>query len=58
MNVTRFDHVSVNANGASLDEMTGLHRDALARAVQGEHTVPIWIAAGNTIELQRETRTA
>jgi glyoxylase I family protein len=30
------------------------------RAVQGEHTVQIWIVdpAGNTIELQQETRTA
>jgi catechol 2,3-dioxygenase-like lactoylglutathione lyase family enzyme len=30
-----------------------------ARAVQGENTVQIWIAdpAGNTIELQQETRT-
>ncbi len=30
------------------------------RALQGEHTVQIWIVdpAGNTIELQQETRTA
>lgn len=123
MRVTRFHHVSVNANGAPLDEMVGFYRDVLglgdqrrpeipdvpghwhvvgsqelhlvgappsgaaidptgnhfcvavedldaaiaefdargiqyARAVQGEHTVQIWIAdpAGNTIELQQETR--
>ncbi len=124
MRVTRFHHVSVNTNGASLDELVGFYRDVFglndqsrpeipgipghwhtvgdqelhlvgapasgatvdptgnhycvavddldgaiaeleargieyARAVQGEHTVQVWIAdpAGNTIELQQETRT-
>jgi len=121
--VTRFHHVSVNTNGASLDTLVGFYRDVLGlgdqprpeipgipghwhtvgdqelhlvgapasgatvdptgnhycvavddldgaiaeleargieytRAVQGEHTVQVWIAdpAGNTIELQQETR--
>ena len=125
MKVTRFHHVSVNSNGASLPEIVGFYRDVLglgdrprpeipgidghwhtvgdqelhivgappsgkaidttghhycvavedldgaiaeleargieyARAVQGENTVQIWIAdpAGNTIELQQETRPA
>jgi len=124
MRVTRFHHVSVNSNGAPLDEMVGFYREVLGlgdqrrpeipgipghwhlvgdqelhlvgaaasgtridttgnhfcvavddldgaiaeleargieyvRAVQGERTVQIWIAdpAGNTIELQQETRT-
>jgi catechol 2,3-dioxygenase-like lactoylglutathione lyase family enzyme len=123
MKVTRFHHVSVNSNGAPIDEMVDFYRDVLGlgderrpeipgvsghwhtvgdqqlhlvgappsgaaidttghhycvavddldgaireleergieyvRAVQGEHTVQIWIAdpAGNTIELQQETR--
>lgn len=123
MRVTRFHHVSVNANGSSLDELVGFYREVLGlgdqrrpeipgipghwhlvgdqelhlvgaaasgtgidatgnhfcvavddldaaiaeleaqgieylRAVQGENTVQIWIAdpAGNTIELQQETR--
>jgi catechol 2,3-dioxygenase-like lactoylglutathione lyase family enzyme len=123
MNVTRFHHVSVNSNGASLDAMVDFYRDVLGlgdkprpeipgigghwhtvgdqelhlvdapsvgpgidptghhycvavddldaaiaeletrgieyvRAVQGENTVQIWIVdpAGNTIELQQETR--
>jgi len=123
MRVTRFHHVSVNSNGAPLDEIVDFYRDVLglgdrarpeipgipghwhtvgdqelhvvgappsgapidptghhycvavddlngaiaeleargieyARAVQGEHTVQIWITdpAGNTIELQQETR--
>jgi catechol 2,3-dioxygenase-like lactoylglutathione lyase family enzyme len=121
--VTRFHHVSVNANGASLDEIAAFYRDVLGltdkprpdipgvpghwhavgdqelhlvgappqgtpidstghhycvavadldaavaeldergieyqRAVQGAGTVQIWISdpAGNTIELQQETR--
>jgi catechol 2,3-dioxygenase-like lactoylglutathione lyase family enzyme len=125
MKVTRFHHVSVNANGAELDDMVAFYRDVLGladksrpdipgvpghwhvvgdlelhlvgapprgtridatghhycvavadldaavaeleargieyqRAVQGENTVQIWISdpAGNTIELQEETRTA
>jgi glyoxylase I family protein len=125
MKVTRFHHVSVNANGAPLEPMVSFYRDVLGlddqprpeipgvpghwhtvgdqelhlvgappsgatidptgnhfcvavedldeaiaeletrgidytRAVQGEHTVQIWIVdpAGNTIELQQETRTA
>jgi catechol 2,3-dioxygenase-like lactoylglutathione lyase family enzyme len=123
MRVTRFHHVSVNSNGAPLDEIVGFYQEVLglaalarpeipgipghwhtvgdqelhvvgappsgaaidttghhycvavedldgaiaeleargieyARAVQGEHTVQIWITdpAGNTIELQQETR--
>ena len=123
MKVTRFHHVSVNANGASLDDMASFYRDVLGladkprpdipgvpghwhvvgdqelhlvgappqgtpidstghhycvavtdldaavaelddqgieyqRAVQGAGTVQIWIIdpAGNTIELQQETR--
>jgi catechol 2,3-dioxygenase-like lactoylglutathione lyase family enzyme len=125
MKVTRFHHVSVNSNGAPLDEIVGFYRDVFGladksrpeipgipghwhvvgdqelhvvgappsgapidttghhyclavedldaaiaeletrgieytRAVQGEHTVQIWIndPAGNTIELQQDTRTA
>jgi glyoxylase I family protein len=124
MHVTRFHHVSVNANGVPFDELVGFYRDVLGltdkdrpeipgvpghwhvvgdqelhlvgappsgheidttgnhycmavedldaaiaelerrgidyeRAVQGRGTVQIWIAdpAGNTIELQQETRT-
>ena len=123
MNVTRFHHVSVNANATPVDEMVAFYRDVLGladvsrpeipgvpghwhavgdqelhlvgapptgtvidptghhycvtvddldaaiteleergieylRAVQGESTVQIWISdpAGNTIELQQETR--
>ena len=123
MKVTRFHHVSVNANGASLGDMAAFYRDVLGladkprpdipgipghwhvvgdqelhlvgappqgtpidstghhycvavtdldaavaelddrgieyqRAVQGAGTVQIWISdpAGNTIELQQETR--
>ncbi|MDQ1521862.1 MAG: hypothetical protein QOI55_2935 [Actinomycetota bacterium] len=123
MKVTRFHHVSVNSNGAALDEMVAFYQDVLGlgdqrrpeipgvpghwhtvgdqelhlvgappsgagidptghhycvsvddldgaiaeleargieyvRAVQGEDTVQIWISdpAGNTIELQQETR--
>ena len=125
MKVTSFHHVSVNSNGAPLDEMVEFYRDVLglgdkprpeipgvpghwhavgaqelhlvgappfgadidptghhfcvavedldgaiaeletrgieyARALQGEGTVQIWIAdpAGNTIELQQDTRTS
>ena len=123
MKVTRFHHVSVNANNVPVDEMVAFYRDVLGlgdeprpeipgvsghwhtvgdqqlhlvgappsgavidttghhycvavddldgaireletrgveyvRAVQGENTVQVWIAdpAGNTIELQQETR--
>jgi catechol 2,3-dioxygenase-like lactoylglutathione lyase family enzyme len=123
MRVTRFHHVSVNANGIPVDDMAGFYRDVLGledknrpeipgvpghwhivgdqelhlvgapgsgdpidttgnhycvavddleaaiaeleernieyvRAVQGAGTVQIWISdpAGNTIELQQETR--
>jgi catechol 2,3-dioxygenase-like lactoylglutathione lyase family enzyme len=123
LRVTRFHHVSVNSNGASIDDMVAFYRDVLSlddkarpeipgipghwhtvgdqelhlvgapprgtpidstghhycvavddldaaiaeldargieyqRAVQGEGTVQIWIndPAGNTIELQQETR--
>ncbi len=125
MKVTRFHHVSVNANGTSVDEMVDFYHDVLGlgdevrpdihgipghwhtvgdsqlhlvgappsgnridstghhycvavddldaaiaeleargieykRGMQGEGVVQIWIAdpAGNTIELQQETRTS
>jgi len=38
--VTRFHHVSVNANGASLEEMVGFYRDVLGLRDQPRPDIP------------------
>ena len=40
MRVTRFHHVSVNANGASLEEMVGFYRDVLGLRDQPRPDIP------------------
>ncbi len=40
MKVTRFHHVSVNANGASLDEMAAFYRDVLGLGDKPRPDIP------------------
>ena len=40
MKVTRFHHVSVNSNGAPLDEIVGFYRDVLGLGDKSRPDIP------------------